>query len=71
MKPDHFVGAGQTNDRHHSSIGYRAPAQARRDMTIAQAALGEKTPGPDFGVNVSSPVYVHKHLISLQTSAFP
>ena len=40
-------------------------------MTIAQAALGEERPGPDFGVNVSSPVYVHEHLISLQTSAFP
>ena len=25
--------------RRHSSIGYRTPAQARRDMTIAQAAL--------------------------------
>ena len=24
--------------RRHSSIGYRTPAQARRDMTIAQAA---------------------------------
>ncbi len=24
--------------RRHSSIGYRMPAQARRDMTIAQAA---------------------------------
>ena len=33
--------------------------------------IGEERPGPDFGVNVSSPVYVHKHLISLQTSAFP
>ena len=32
-------------------------------MTIAQAALGEKTPGPDFGVSVSSPVCVHEHLI--------
>ena len=33
--------------------------------------IGEERPGPDFGVNVSSPVYVHEHLISLQTSAFP
>ena len=38
-----------TNDFRHSSIGYRTPAQARRDMTIAQAAYGEEPPGPDFG----------------------
>ena len=37
--------------RRHSSIGYRTPAQARRDMTIAQG-IGEEPPGPDFGVNV-------------------
>ncbi len=28
--------------RRHSSIGYRTPAQARRDMTIAQAAQVKK-----------------------------
>ena len=39
--------------RRHSSIGYRTPAQARRDMTIDQAAIGEEPPGPDFGSNVT------------------
>ena len=30
--------AGYNQRRRHSSIGYRTPAQARRDMTIAQSA---------------------------------
>ena len=39
--------------RRHSSISYRTPAQARRDMTIASGCIGEEPPDPDFGVNVS------------------
>ena len=34
----HLGNVGYNQRRRHSIIGYRTPAQARRDMTIAQTA---------------------------------
>ena len=63
---------GWSNQR-QAPLEHRLPGagtgQERHDHRSGR--IGEERPGPDFGVNVSSPVYVHKHLISLQTSAFP
>ena len=51
--PFEYIEIFYNQRRRHSSIGYRTPAQARRDMDHRSGRIGEEPPGPDFGVNVT------------------